>query len=561
MMSSIFIIGGGKMVAEEFLEYLEEDYADDYVIGLQNPTQLISSLALLLRERNYACLYDTSILTSPEQYLKKNSLEALNKDFLYKWFLFYNGILRNINNFSNLILLPEVIEECSNLLQAVISALTKRKNQFKTLSPQEKKNLQDIFEQLLKNEEIIGAFLAKLGELDQRQTPVHNKIFEKILDLVKLLNEYMELKKLSSRRANDTDERIAARALYEIIINQSNVAVYTRDDDVRKLISTAFRLLISRQISEDCAYSFLKNFSHFNLLVLKYNYEKKSYSRFFESSTLPHTGDFRFPRKLPQAKVSQLLNQIQEILADIDTEIVKIQSVTEDTEAQKEDRRHELISEALVQIFESLSALEIVDDAHNNQLKISLLKNMEILVKSLNYQELEAKIRQAMVEQQRSCIENILDSLHSEKEELQQKFNDLSSRAGEGIEYWQKVQSAAASIQQNLLKMRFFQTAANWHFYQAGYEDFETFKELLNTFQSHGFHINAEETPIPAEKIAHITGYSTSEIIKLVDSYNIRCENSNIYLTQDNVVFFTRLNKTRKNQDTQTINTGGERAR
>ena len=528
------------MIQDELIANQEEDLIDEYVLGIQNPSQLIGSLALLLREKNYVCLYDTSILSSPEQYLKKNNFEVLNKDFLYKWFLFFTGVHRNIKNFSNLILIPEVAEEICNLINGILSAIEKRKAQFKALSPHEKEDLQDIFEQLLKNEDILQNLLNTTEELRGCSCDNKQVIFQNLLDLVKFLNDHLELKKPSSRKVNDTDERIAAQTLYEVLVNNFNVAVYTRDDDIRKLISTTFRLLVSNQISEDPNLIFLRNLSHLNILVLKYNYEKKSFSRFFESSTLPHTGEFRFPRKINQNKISQIIPEVRKFLQNI-----------QDALSKEEENLNELtnkfafqdnsIKEVLEKSFQLICTLKIYEDTENVHTKIQILENFHHLAELLQCDNIAEEIGHKTKRLQKNCIQGILEELTTEKIRLEKVFEEISSQDKTNIEYWQKIQSSAQEMQENLLRIRFFESALAEGFYQVDYVDYDKFKNLLDKFKQVNVNIDTKGTPVSTEKISQVTGQPIQQIIEIIESKNIHYESNNVHLTQDNIVFFLEL--------------------
>ena len=526
------------------MQSAQNDDTHEYVLGIQNPTQLVSSLALMLREKNYTCLYDANVLSSPENYLKKSSLEELNRDFLYKWFLFFTGLGRNFDFHPELIIIPEVAQEMNNLLNATISAIEKRKNQYKACSPQHKNIFQNVFEQLLKNQDILGQIQQKLQEYQQYPLPIVEPIFHALLELVKLMDSTLELKKLSSRESNDTDERLAARCFYEVAVNSSNVAIYTRDDDVRKLISATFKFLISGHITEHENLSFVKNFSHLNMVVLKYNYEKKVFSRFFESSTLPNIGEFRFPRKLSKNRINQLIAAARELLHSIQPIIEETKSSQKEVvPAPAQQEKEENIPEILDNLFTNICALKIREDIANVRLKIKLLADINVLAQSFSCNGLYEKINQAKEQMQRACITDIVQQLQDEHHSLQQNFDQLSANQPHSLEYWQQIQNAAESMQENMRKLRFFENALKTERYDIGFDDYCHFRDTLRRFKNEGFTIDEKETPVPLEKISEIGKLPTAETIRIIERYKIKSQSTHAYLTQENLMLFLFLDK------------------
>ena len=527
------------------LAYDEPNYLDEYVVGIQSPTQLVSSLALMLRERNYICLYDTSVLSSPELHIKKSPLEELNRDFLYKWFLFFTGLFHNIKSYPNLVILPEVAEEMNNLIAATLSCIEKKKNQYKAFAPQQKEQWQDIYEQILKNENILTAMHQKLEEYRHQHQPVHSPVFESFLEIIKLLNDTLDLKKLDSRGGNDTDERVACRTFYEVAVNSHNVAVYTRDDDIRKLISATFKFLISKEIQNQLDLPFLKNIPHRNLLVLKYNYEKRVFSRFFESSTLPYVGEFRFPSKLSKNKVTQVWDMAKEILERIQGELNKLQqqeaTVPEEHQTVELNLSEEVVHKAAEKIFVNIADWKIAEqDSGGFSRKIEILEHLSIITSYLGHIELQDQIMQQQQKYQKICLENIITQLKQSQQGLQKKFEILSSPPLPNRD-WQQIQATAEAIHEQLSQLSFFESALRANFHKANHDDYLHFKQLLKKFLDSGFTLNEKETPIPHEKISEITGLPLQDTIKIMETQHIRHHPTHAYLTQYYLVFFMSL--------------------
>lgn len=520
----------------------EQDYLDEYVLGMQNPAQLVSSLALLLKERNYMCLYDTSILSSPEAHLKKNSMDELNRDFLYKWFLFFKGLINNINSHDNLIIIPEVAEEMYNLSTATLSCIEKRKNQYKALSPQERERLQDIYEQVLNNETILVSLQQILDRYRQNIIPIEEPIFQYLLELIKMLDVNLDLKKPSSRESNDTDERVAARTFYELLVDNLNVAVYTRDDDIRKLISATFKFLISKVNGEYAHISFLKNLSHLNIIAMKYNKEKRLYSRFFESSTLHFAGEFHFPRHLTKNKINQMLSTSRDLMEKIQKDVEKLQAtraqVVEQAKPKETLSPRDKAEKAIYNIFDNLSRWNNDEDMENCRVKTDILGNLGFLAQYFEEDSLAEKIEQSKQKYQRAGLENIICHLKQEKESLQKQFEKLSSQPNQGVDYWQQIQKMAEANRENLLQLNFFEAALRRNLNKFNHQDYEKFKQLLAKFRQNGFDIQEKETPLPHEKLSEITGMPITGVIKTIESNQIRHEHTHAYLTQEHLLLF-----------------------
>lgn len=519
-----------------------EEYMDEYVVGIQNPTQLTSSLALLLREKNYVCLYDTSVLSSPESHIKKSTFEELNRDFLYKWFLFFTGLRNNMRSYENLLLIPEVAEEMYNLVTASLSYIDKKKHQYKAMSPLQKEQFQDIFEQILNNEKVLLELQKKVD--DNRRTPVelNENIANSFLQIIKLLNEHLELKKPSSRGGNDTDERLACRTFYELVMHNRNVAVYTRDDDIRKLISATYKFLVSKEIQDDHGLPFLKNLYYLNIIVLKYNYEKHVFSRYFESSTWLGTAEFRFPYNLSKKEVGQIISTSKELLQNVQAEIDRL-AQGQKPKAKDQPKEEVLTPQAahlaIERIFNDLAGLKTNDqDTNNWQIKLHMLDNLSLLTRYFGHNGLQEQIAKAKDGYQRTLLQNQVIQLRQEQEALQKKFDSRSMPATPGFEYWQQVQSMAEAIRENLCKLNFFENALQHNLNNVTISDYERFKALLAQCQQHGFVFQDKEVLMPHEKLAEFAGMPLHRVINIIETHNIKHAPTHSNMTQKDLLLF-----------------------
>ncbi|BBM86459.1 hypothetical protein [Candidatus Uabimicrobium amorphum] len=513
---------------------VEEVIDEGYVLNVQNPVQLVSSLAFFLRERNYVCLYDTSILSSPEKYLKRNAFVDISKDFLYKWFLFFTGVSRHLSNFENLILIPEVVREVSNILQAAISIIEKKKLEYKELSSQEREELCVVYQQLAKNEETLRKILQTIHPSEKP----HPTIFNSILNMVKFLDAHLELKKSDSRVTNDTDERIVARVFYEVLVNGHNTCVYTRDDDIRKLISVTFRLLISKFAQKDAFKEILRNLFHRNILVLKFNYEKKVFSRFFESSTLENIEDFKFSRRIMQeTDVNTILTGLEKHVADL---VEVFEDYHRENNPEEDDILDEDIIHSLKKMYDHLHKLEIKEDIKNNSKRIYIYQELSYLLESLGEMPFAEKIMETTRQEQKQWIEKQLRILQENKTALETEFVKISQQHNDDLEYKviKKIKCAVEKLEENSLKIYFFQSALEQNFFRLDEDSYASFTQLLQNFSTHGFEVESKETPVPIEKIAQITNFSIAEVIKIIEKHDISHEGTYAYLSQKHLLFF-----------------------
>jgi hypothetical protein len=519
-----------------------DEYIDEYVVGIQNPTQLTSSLALLLREKNYVSLYDTSVLSSPEAHIKKSTFEELNRDFLYKWFLFFTGLRNNLRSYDNLILMPEVAEEMYNLVTATLSYIEKKKNQYKMMPPLQRAQFQDVYEQILNNEKVLLEIHKKVD--DCRHTPgdLNETIFNNFLQTIKLLNEHLELKKPSSRGGNDTDERLACRTFYELVMRNRNVAVYTRDDDIRKLISATYKFLVSKEIQDDQGLPFLKNLYYLNIIVLKYNYEKRVFSRFFESSTWLGTAEFRFPYKLGKKEVSQILASAKEQLQKIQIEIDRLaqgQKPTISSKPKEEILTPQVAHQAIERLFADLGILKTNDqDMQNWQVKLHMLDNLTLLTKYFGHNGLQDQIAEMKDRCQRTVLQNVVEQLRQEQGALQKKFDTRSNPPSQGLEYWQQIQTMAEAIRENLCKLNFFENALQHNMHTVTASDYDRFKALLAKCQAQGFLFQDKEVLMPHEKLTDITCMPLHQIIDIIETHGIKHAPTHSNLTQKDLILF-----------------------
>lgn len=507
----------------------QEREFDEYVIGIQNSAQLISSLAFMLRERNYVALYDTSVLSSPESHIKNSNFSDLNRDFLYKWFLFYTGLSYNINSYENLIVIPEVAEEMSNLISAALSSIEKKRNIYRGLSANEKKDYQNTCEQLLKNSDILLELQKKMNTFKIKNSNLSPVIFDRFLQLIKLLDEHLELKKVSSRETNDTDERVAARTFYEIICHHRNVAAYTRDDDIRKLVSATFKFLLSKDVAE-MSVPFLKKLSHLNIIVLKYNYDKKVFSRFFESSTLPNIGEFRFPKKVSKNRIASILEEANDILHQIQNEINKEHKPKQSTKEEKVSSSRNRAENATKKIFEYIRA-----EKNQKGLGLSVLSELQSITNFFEQEDLSLQIREQIKTYESQYLETIVDELQQKQEEYQQKFESLSK---ESARNWKEITEVASQIEVNIQKLNFYQSAINIKIGKVDEEDYLKYQTYRNKLSEHGFQVSQQTIPIPQGKLSEIIDLPIARTIQIIEKKRIEYQRTHVYLNQDNLLYF-----------------------
>ncbi len=524
------------------MDEIEEIQGDEYVVGSPNTSYLISSLELMLREDKYLSLYDTSILSLPEEHLKKYSFEKLNQELLYKWLSFFAGIERIFQSNNNLVITPEVGEEMQNLIAGTLSAIDKRKIQFKTYSSQQKETFQRLFEHLHKNEEILIRIQDQLSKYRIKTTLTMPTVFNYFLEFIKMLDSLLDLKKPSSRKSNDTDERICARAFYEMAVNGYNIAVYTRDEDIRKLISATYKFLTSKQIKEESSFSFLQNFSHLNIVVLKYHYEKRVFSRFFESSTDAWGGDFRFSPKLA-TKSKGIYEDTKAILQEIENHLQIAASSSQNESVPMNipnpSISQEKVNKTVETLFKTICKIQIQDNIPNHRLKIDLLKHISILADAIQQSSLQEEILEMKKKAEENCIQNLISQLKQDQVELEKKFEQISKlQPTPGIEYWQNIKTSAEASAENLHKLYFFENALRLNLCSLAESDYQRYKEFLERFRQIGIIIDQSETPIQQEKIAEIAQLSITETIQIIERYKIKYQSMHVYLSQSSLLYF-----------------------
>ena len=80
---------------------------------------------------------------------------------------------------------------------------------------------------------------------------------------------------------------------WKLLWNHRHVAIYTRDEDVRRVTSSVYKLIVSQTLRDENTQLVVKALKLRNLVVLKYNAEREEYARFFESQTHAEIGEFK----------------------------------------------------------------------------------------------------------------------------------------------------------------------------------------------------------------------------------------------------------------------------
>ncbi len=501
----------------------KQDYADGYVLegDSNSANHLVSSLTLLLREQNYIGLYDASVLFSPEKYLRQ-ALEFLDRDTLFRTFVFLNGFARALDGFSNLLLLPVVSGQVARMAEAAQAAVQTRRQEYQGLPAAQKADLTQVYEQLLKVEPLMGLIARRAAIRAARSEGSEPQLFEEILSLVVFLSEALQVQQTDPQ--DPVAQQIAARTIYELLINKRNIAVYTRNDDVRKLISTFYKLINTSQDR-----SGLRQLDYFNIVVLKYDGAKRVYRRFFESATDKKLEAYHFPRRISEARQREISDQFwgrvevldlrlrqRDGLECVDPTPVRPDSSTVRRALQAIHTRLDTESEPEMDILEAVKVLAL------DQQDEELAREVDARLRSRSDQQVRQRLRELEIQQA----------------ELQQRLRSAIECGAGDLSQVEQIAAVNQEIRGTWLRRYYLARLIASDRDVLTEQDYPRFITLLERFHSEGYVLNLSETCVPTDQIARLAGISQMEVIDRIEAVGIRHEGTRAFIEMAHLLDF-----------------------
>ncbi len=515
----------------------EHTIQENFINGHTNVVHLFSSTEILLKVPTYTVFFDTNVYPSIEGYLKDKNLEALDAGLLYKAKLGLNILQKTIGKYPNLVILPAVAEEISHMAGADLAQIRKKRELYERLPTGGKNEFLDVHNRLSELSRLISGLHQIVKEKSQAAPEHKVEVYDPILRLVKFLDESLGSKKPQSREFNDTDERLVAAAFYQMLYENRNVAVYTRDEDVKRLVSTTFRFIM--YTANKGRNQLGSKFEFTNIIVFKHNYEKGVFSRFFESQTIPHPEDFIFPSRLREQEKAAILNGTQELTAEIERGIgagadTKLQSPKERPSPGGGEKAFRHLAALILDegrfgpSGEEPEALEREND----------LEQLLVLAQFFRVKEVTTQVEAALEALRQVRIEAQIRKLEGRSGELEEELGKLVTPSQKGIDFnlSSRLSRLAGEIEENLLERLFLSTCLEERRLIPEGSLLERLRNAVRQLDQNGDDLQREKVCLPLEEIEELSGIPSERIVQVVQSRKIPHEGRRVFLDLQNLI-------------------------
>ena len=557
---------------------------DDYITSSANINHLSSSLGLFTRAENYITVFDANVYCSPEDHLRGCTLEEMDADYIWRLFVFANYLCRTVESHAQIIVLPGVAREMGHLNDACLSAARSLFSSCRQLESPEQRNQVAKEKQTL--EKYIGA-LEKYSVLlearkEARPHPVP-EIHEHILELVKILDRNLGLKKATSVKGRDTDECLVAEAFYQVLVENHNCAVYSRDEDIKNLITMTFRFLVAGDLFAAEHYPALQNLRYKNLVLMVFDIEKITYNRVFESLTTQYSDRFNWPRGTTERAKQQILDKgvghVRAINACFERALAKVQALDEEAAAdptaaaaaavsrvspskpKKARPRTGLVSvpkprsatsnrtrrlpsagrvtRALRSLYEHAKTVDEDEELAVDE-RIGYFEALRVVAEASGEKEVldlcDSKLETLGSKRLGRVLGDIDQRVETVREELGQLVASFSASGEMNIDFTQSFARLNQQLQGLLLERRFYKVARSAGRADTGPEHLLRYKELLAAFGEEGTEIGSEAVGILVEDIERVTGLLHLEVIHVIEAHKLKHEANTVFLNVDDVV-------------------------
>ncbi len=509
----------------------EHTIQENFITSETNVVHLFSSTEILLKVPSYTVFFDANVYPSIEGYLKDKSLDGLDVGLLYKAKLGINLLQKIVPRYPNLVILPPVAEEIEHLTGADLSQIRRKRELYDRLPTGGKNEALDAHNRLSELGGLITGLRQAVKDKAQAAPDLKEEIHRPILSLVKFLDENLGTKKPQSREFNDTDERVVAAAFYQMFYENRNAAVYTRDEDVKRLVSTTFRFLMF--LASKGRSTLARKFEFTNIIVFKYNYEKGVFQRYFESQTTPHPGDFIFPSRLRDQEKGAIQSGAQELAAEIERGIgspsghlVEPPREKPSTGGGEKALRH--IAALLLdegRFAPAESEAEVLTREND-------LEQLMVLAQFFGAKEVTAQVEAALEELRHSRIEGQVRRLEVRGHELEAELGKFAMPAGGGLDFdfSRRLSRVAGEVNDNLLERLFLSTALEEKRLSVSTADLDRIRGMIQKMEKNGYDLHREEVCLPLEEIEALTGIPADRIMQVVGTRKIRHEGRRVFL-------------------------------
>ncbi|MFC1706651.1 hypothetical protein ACFL59_07500 [Planctomycetota bacterium] len=497
----------------------------DYVLDARNVHALASTLESYARDKHYAVLLDASVWAPFDRLLAAERLGKLAPKRMLSLQVFYSELLRIIESYDNIVVVPEIKIELANLIAASNAQIDRQKLQYQQLSPAKKDRVSRVFSTLLRLEETLRKLRTRLEDRVRAGPRVEATVLGLLTETIVAIAETLRLKKPDTVTSSDVDERLVAHAFYDLLWNHRLVAVYTRDEDVRRVVSAAYKLMVSQTIRDDSVNLVVKALKLGNLVVLKYNAEREQYSRFFESQTQKEIGEYIFSKFLSERAKVKLVTLVRGNMARLGKMLLERGDDPGEVERPALEAPERLL-EALGMIhdrmvwYQEVARAVGVTDVHED---IRITGALKEIAEGLRHSDLARSVARTLEGLMRKRITLYLRDLEAKDEALRCELAEVT----EGSRYQRDLRSAerlgeiAHEIASNAREKHFFARALGMGDFYLTQEHFRRTEDILERLSANGYDVREKECLVPVSDLADLTGRDYQSLLRLASEHRL----------------------------------------
>ncbi len=503
---------------------------DDYIFRDTNPAHLGSSLEQMVRLPNFFALFDTNILCGTTSYLQPLLVDQVDPYLLHNLNVFYRQLTRLVGESNQVLLIEPVVAEMTNILRASASIAERKWREFQSLPPAKRDVLAPLRATLQDHLHIVALLQETVLRREYRPEVLDRPTFDGLVELVKLFDETLELKKRVERKRNDTDERLAATAFYELLMHDRNVAVYSRDDDVRKLIATVYRFAVAPELVQGEASKILQKLRFHKIIVFKFHSGKRTYSRFFESDTAQHTDVFYFPSRLSPTRQRDFVGEANRILARLSGRIFEVLRVVEPIPQPITQ------DEARAALKESVDYLRPMAEFLNN---LRFWDNLACVGRFLEHEGLTEEIREISRAIRRAAVAARVSTLKEEGDRRRAEIKSLSQEDRTDSTRILRIGEVTRTLLQGEAELRFFEEAQK-RGRDVGPTDYSRIQPLVEGLSLRGYSLVERNEYVTVDDLSAASGLSTTSVITTINEHALRSEGSKVLVHPVDLLLFMK---------------------
>ncbi|MHC4392367.1 MAG: hypothetical protein ACYS22_13790, partial [Planctomycetota bacterium] len=444
--------------------------------------------------------------------------------------------------YENIVITPEVKVEITNMIAATHAQIDRQKVHYQQLNPAGKDRVGRLFSHLLRLDELMRKLRTRLETRARVAREPNEAVLSILVELVKSIATTLKLKKPDAVTASDVDERLVARGLYELLWNHRQTAIYTRDEDVRRITSAAFKLMVSGTVAEEATALTQKALKLGNLVVLKYNSEHEEYARFFESQTQGDIRAYIFSNFLSERAKVKLITQVRSSMKRLG------QLLDEQDEAGSQGAAPVVATDAPAELQEALSlihdrmiwyqevarAVGVTDVPEEIRVTEALLR----LSQGLGQEELARSVERALEGLHRRRIVQHVRDLEAREEALREELTDLTAndRYRHEVVAAERLGAVGGEIASTAREKHFFARALGTGDFHLTQEHFRRAEALLERLLANGYDVREKEQLVPAADLADLTGRSYAALLRLASEERLTTDGGAIRLDLSTLV-------------------------